>query len=431
VESVNILNFDELKKAEDALKHLSDLGDECSRIAIEIVSPGEILGEIDEEFSKATGIINKKDLTFLSVATGLLCAKWLIMGQVAPLDFDFKHDPKARKRLEDHKDGDKLAEKEKKKELKEWLKEAEKEGGSKNGYRTIEQIVFGSVPYDATSELPDKEAFAFNPNPDGMGAQTKHVFTMGHDPVLGWLFGPINIMTFSSTLKKGMFETYKVNEESFKYSSVSTFPAEMKIAFDSFREDNKRLPAAVFKQGLHLLSDKYCKIGLPIPFLSPETAWKLIQKGWNSVEAAAAIKKVLAKTAKNAAIIGAQFVISFLINEIIKAVHLMMYDEDKDGDIKLYQVRTRKILLTANCISSSSNVLFCAIFGAATKNPIAAAKRLDIGGFIETIHRLVVDTKFIKEIKREYIRENLERRILNTTGFDWWYVDEEGGIKYE
>jgi hypothetical protein len=109
----------------------------------------------------------------------------------------------------------------------------------------------------------------------------------------------------------------------------------------------------------------------------------------------------------------------------------MMYDEDKDGDINLYQVRTRKILLTANCISSSSNILFCAIFGVVTKNPLEAAKRLDIGGFIETIRRLVIDTKFIKEIKREYVKENLTEKILNTTDFDWWYVNEEGEIRYE
>ena len=76
----------------------------------------------------------------------------------------------------------------------------------------------------------------------------------------------------------------------------------------------------------------------------------------------------------------------------------MMYDEDLDGDFRLYQVRTSKILLTANCIASSSNVLFCAVFGAATKDPMNAAKRLDVGGFIETIHRLISHTKFINDV---------------------------------
>jgi hypothetical protein len=100
-----------------------------------------------------------------------------------------------------------------------------------------------------------------------------------------------------------------------------------------------------------------------------------------------------------------------MINEMIKAIHLMMYDEDKDGDVKLYQVRTRKILRAANCISTSSNVLYCTIFGVVTKDPMAAAKRLDIGGFIETIHRLVSDTKFIQEAKQEFVFGNFYKMI--------------------
>lgn len=87
--------------------------------------------------------------------------------------------------------------------------------------------------------------------------------------------------------------------------------------------------------------------------------------------------------------------------------------------------------MTANCISSASNVLACAIFGAVTKNPVEAAKRLDIGGFIETIRRLFVDTEFINEIKREYVQQAMRKRILNTTNFEWWYVTEKGEIRYE
>jgi hypothetical protein len=332
---------------------------------------------------------------FLFVAAGLLCAKWLVMGQAAPLDFDFKHDPNARERI-GHTDGDELAE-EKRKSDKKFGEMTNQHDISEDGYRTVNQIIFRPVPYDATQQT------ALNLVPDKLGGISKRAFSWGHDPIFGWLFGTVNIMTRSVTFKLPAFDTYKVSENGIKIkiNEPSTFPTEIYQAVMSLREDNKRLPAAVFKQGLHLLADKYTKVGLPIPFLSPDKALELMEKGWNSVEAAATVKKVLAKAAKNAAIIGTQFIISFLINEIIKAVHLMMYDENKDGDIKSYQVRTRKILLAANCISSSSNILFCAIFGAATKNPIVAAKRLDIGGFVETIRRLVVDTKFIKEIKRE------------------------------
>jgi hypothetical protein len=166
------------------------------------------------------------------------------------------------------------------------------------------------------------------------------------------------------------------------------------------------------RHGLHLASDKFCHTGLPISFLSAEKAQELIGKGWNSVEFSSAFKKVTKAVGKDVAIIGIQFAISLLINEIIKAIHLLMYNEEKDGDIRLYQVRTRKILTVSNCISSSSNILFSAGIAIATKNPLEGAKRLDIGGFIETVHRLVVDTKFINEIKREYIKENLRAKIF-------------------
>ena len=342
------------------------------------------------------------------------------MGQLTPLDFDFKHDPLERERV-DHKKGDDIAE-EAKGEDKKKILDKSGDDHSDGGYRTVSEIILGPVPYDTVSKMP-KAFHAFNKNPDSMGGVTKRVFTLGHDPILGWLFGPINIMTFSSTHKTPFLKTYTVDVNTFQMDKISTFPKEVGRAFHSFQEYNQRLPAAVFKQGMHFLSDKYTKIGLPIPFLSPEKAYELMQKGWNSVEAAEAIKKVLAKTAKNAAIIGAQFIISFLINEIIKAVHLMMYDEEKDGDINLYQVRTRRILRAANCISSSSNILCCAIFGALTNNPVEAAKRLDIGGFIETIRRLVIDTKFIKEIKMEFIKENLLSKITESD-FEWLYLEE-------
>jgi len=430
--------MDELRKKNDALlednlslaKHLSELGDESYRIGKEFGRIGEMLDEIDEEFSKKTGIINSKDLKCLFVATGLLCAKWIIMGQFVPLDFNFTHDPNERERI-DHDKGDDLAE-EKRKKDKKYGELKDENDMSEDSYRTVNQIIFRPVPYDAIQKI-DSPQFIKQLIPDNLSGKNHREYTLGHDPILGWLFGTINIMTRSITFKLPTLDTYKVTEKliKIKKDEPSIFPMEIYHAFRSFQEDDKRLPAAVFKQGLHLLSDKYTKTGLPIPFLSADEALELIKKGWNSVEAAKAIQKVLTKVAKNVAIIGAQFIVSLLINEIIKAVHLRMYDEKKDGDIKLYQVRTRKILLTANCISSTSNILYCAIFGAATKNPLEAAKRLDVGGVIETIRRLVVDTKFINEIKREYIRENLISRIYDESNFEWWYLNEKGEISYE
>ena len=56
-----------------------------------------IISDLDTEFYEKTGIFNSKDLSLLFVATGMLCAKWLIIKQVLPLDFDFKYEKKPKK----------------------------------------------------------------------------------------------------------------------------------------------------------------------------------------------------------------------------------------------------------------------------------------------------------------------------------------------
>ena len=425
-----------------ALSNMTSIADESLRVADVAHNAKNIIEDYDAKFESQTSL-STTDVAFMFTTIGLLCAKWFIMGQVAPLDFDFKHDPNERERI-DHEEGDKKAE-DKQKEAEDKEK-GNYDDKSERGFRTISQIFECPVPYDsmavekntlsgalgsfASMEPPrrfyvssDIHSFTMT---DGSNyplcGKNHRAYTLGHDPILGWIFGTVNIMSRRMTLKSPLLKTFSVKcdkGEGNKVSDYSDFCSELVESFQSFTENNRRLPVAVAKQGIHFLADKYSKTGLPIPFLSAEKAQELIEKGWNSVEAAAAIKKVLAKAAKNTAIIGLQFVISFLINEIIKAVHLLLYDKDRDGDIKLYQVRTRKILLTANCVASSSNVLYCALFGAVTKDPISAAKKLDIGGFIETIHRLVSDTKFINDVKLEFVIGNFYKLIQNNADEEW------------
>ncbi|MDR1320704.1 MAG: hypothetical protein LBK56_04670 [Gracilibacteraceae bacterium] len=401
----------------ETIKHLDKLGDECFRIGEHFGRAGEIMADLDAEFSKATGITYSKDLTFLFVAIGLLCAKWLIMGKIAPLDFDFKHEPSNESRIAD-KEGKSIEDKKSKEELDKIKKTIEKDKDiyTDEGYRTVFQILTRPVPYDA---FAPKE-FPIPGHLQQLSGLNHHAYTLGHDPILGYLFGPINIMTRTLTYKSPGLETFTVTEKGNRIYGRSSIGEAFFVAWKAFKADIKRLPAAVAREGIHLYSDKTGKTGLPIPFLSAEKAQELIEKGWNSDEAEKAIKKVTGALGKDFAIVGIQFAVSLLINEIIKAIHMLMYDEEKDGDIRLYQVRTRKILLTANCISSASNILVATGIAIAAKNPAEAAKRFDIGGFIATIHRLVSDTKFIREIKQEYLKERFAEKVLSTD-FNWLY----------
>lgn len=70
---------------------------------------------------------------------------------------------------------------------------------------------------------------------------------------------------------------------------------------------------------------------------------------------------------------------------------------------KLYEVRTRKIILLSNLLASSSNLLYVAL----AQDP----KKLDIGGMLITITRLFSDIRFISKIKQEYIESKINSQF--------------------
>lgn len=152
-------------------------------------------------------------------------------------------------------------------------------------------------------------------------------------------------------------------------------------------------------------SDVRSTQSLPIPFISlkdPELAKQLSDYGFD---------------AENIATVGKQATYSIMINSIIKMLHRLFYNQEKDINLDLYQVRTRKILLFSNLIATTSNVLIVAIgasIGAASSNPDLvknSLKKLDIGGFMVTMYRLVSDSNFILKIKQEFLENKLYEKI--------------------
>lgn len=72
-------------------------------------------------------------------------------------------------------------------------------------------------------------------------------------------------------------------------------------------------------------------------------------------------------------------------------------------DNKLYEVRTRKILLLSNLLASSSNLVYVAL--------THDAKKLDVGGILITITRLFSDVRFITKIKQEFIEDKINSKF--------------------
>ncbi len=87
-----------------------------------------------------------------------------------------------------------------------------------------------------------------------------------------------------------------------------------------------------------------------------------------------------------------------------------MYEETKYSSRDVYSVKTRKIIMYSNLIASSSNVIWVGMNMAVGNK--RAIRQLDIGGLIVTIHRLLTDKKFIRQVKEEFIFGSFNKMIM-------------------
>lgn len=394
------LNVDNREKSEllfDAAKIASNEITSDVERTVQLYNNAETeLDNIDTRFSQLTQL-DKTDIAMLMLATALQIGRWVIIGTV-----DIKVTEKIQNSRLEH-DDKKIKNKEK--QIRDKYKERHKNDKHvKSEHRDWFQLVMESVPYDATIGSPKLHI-----NMEGM---YHRIHTLGHDPILGWIFGVMNIL--SDTITLDTFQTFKVDMKSstrswqYPYSTISAF----EDAFDSISEDNKRLPAAVFAQALHLGSDYFTKLGLPVPLLEscPATrdlANKLYKEHYDSLM----LTKDLAK-------IGVQAILAAVINMLIVLIHGLFYDPAKYENRDLFEVKTRKILSYSNMIASSSNVITVAGMEVAayySANPELAKKGfayMDIGGYIVTMYRLITDAKFINRVKSEFLEREWYKAVM-------------------
>ena len=389
-----------LDAASDAtLRNMQKLADESKRVADVAAHAEEILQNLDEEFERQTSL-NSTDVKFLFFATALQVTRWFLLGLFNEWS-EQKLDDKINNRLEHDDKSIKDLERKKRNDYKrEHYDENNPEDKIKRSkkHRSFLEIVFDGVPYDVTKGSPK-----FNINMEG----AKHrLHTLGHDPVLGWIVGTLNILSDTITLdKKYQFRTFDIAYKPNKHWQKETniFSA-LSFAIDGVKEDRRRLPAAIFAQGLHLESDIYTKLGLPVPLLEAfdsELAGRLYDEGYDAL--------CFAKDLKNVAVVGAQAIFAILINMIISLVHGLYYDPAKYASRDIYEVKTRKILMYSNLIASTSNLIYVGV--RSYYGDERAAKSLDIGGIMVTIYRLINDTEFIQKVKEEFVFGGFYRMI--------------------
>ncbi|WP_027129430.1 hypothetical protein [Fusobacterium perfoetens] len=249
------------------------------------------------------------------------------------------------------------------------------------------EILLGSVPYDATKYLTTKEEFysQFEKFSHGISGANHRYTTLGHDPLLGWIFGTVNIIT--NTLTKNNFSLESYTIKNMKIERPILISEVFQNFFIQIREDKLLLPVAFLKQGLHFSSDAFTKMGLPVPILnniSPEFAGQLLGEEYR-IDFYSISRGVL---------------FSSLISSIITMLHNFYYNETIDNR-KIYEVRTKKIILYSNMISTTSNLIYTSI----TKN----FNKLDIGGFIVTLYKFYKSETFIRKLKEEYVNSKLDK----------------------
>lgn len=349
----------------------------------QILTPAEInsafreVAEINKEFSRQTGILNKTDLSFLAIATALQTAKSLIYpvisqkkGYGSAFDKNLRSDHKA-------------FEHQHKKSAKAFVENHQKR--NPNGYWI--NMVYQTVPYDAIKGSRDAMG-------KGLAGNDHRLRTLGHDPVLGWIFGFMNILTDTVTLNT--FDTYRVARNPLVVTPQIVSPVTL-IAetFEMIKGDKMNLPAAIFTEAIHLKSDIYSKCGLPVPVLSTFNESFATELYKNQYDALC--------FARDAKFIAGSAGISILFDIIIGLIHSLFFNPKKDRSKKFYEVRTRKILLISNTIASSSSIIAASI----TENP----KCLDIGGLLVTIAHLFTDLRFIAKVKQEFIENEMNKRL--------------------
>lgn len=358
------------------------VGDSASRV-------DEIVAQYAADFKAATKL-TKKDFTFLFTATALQVVRQYVFAKINQYRAgDRQTDQQAAKDAGAHDDP------------------YNRDTRNKGYYHTtIDEIIHNPVPFDTQN---GSGAFGVN-----LGAGKGHRFhTLGHDAMLGWIFGTANIATRTVTLSDfvssyhvqyGHYMTGTGNLSKSQNDYFSAHADTLKVLDYGLVENAKHLTngllaTALVAEGVHLKSDIDSRQSLGLPGLQavdPKLAEKLSDYGLNM---------------HNLKMFGEQAMWSVIINLLISMIHRLLYNEETDGDIELYKVRTRKIISYSNVIASASNIIYVAV--ASYLGDGNAINALDIGGLLVTIATVLRNGKVQRDIFEEFMANRWYNEIMS------------------
>jgi len=341
---------EEQNQFEQILCRGEQIAQESLRVAEVAHNAANILDDIDREFEAKTQL-NADDERFLWLAVALQVARQYLMPS----------------------DAFRMTAAENDKFIKKFIP------------KRYEEILTAPVPYDAIKRQDQGS------DSTGLSGNTHRYRTLGHDPILGWIFGTLNIIT--STLTRHDLVSYQVKD--MKIGGDIALERVINDGIRQISQDDKLLKVAVMRQAIHFGSDYFTKQGLPVPFIS-------------SIDNDIA-KEFISRQHIDMFSITRSYTAAVLINMIIEAIHGLFYNEGIYKSRKLFEVKTRKIIMYSNTIATCSNIISTAVsFAIGDKR---AFRKLDIGGFICTLQRIVNDIKFIGEVKREFLANEFAKEI--------------------
>lgn len=242
-----------------------------------------------------------------------------------------------------------------------------------------------TVPYDAITRS-ERFKDIYPGFSTGIAGNNHRYTTLGHDPIAGWVVGTANIATNTLTVNHiPDFPSYHILNQQFD-GKTNLFNI-MKWTWERLLENPALIGAAFLKQCVHYGTDIFTKQGLPVPclnILSPEAATFL---GGGRIDVYS---------------IGRGAILAILINKLVEMFHRLFFNPLLD-DKKIYEVRTRKIIMYSNTCSSVLNIAYTGL----TRD----LKRLDVGGLLVTLWRLFTDRKAIRKIEMEFINKTLDGEL--------------------
>lgn len=292
-------------------------------------------------------------------------------------------------------------------------------------YCSITNMISNPVPFDAM-EHNEK----INTGISGANHRAK---CLGHDPILGYIFGTANIMTSTLTVKEGLANVrtfhvktatieqtrfYKKTFETKNYHFQKDFidaKADTGLMFEHcwnrIKENPRKgmvaLLTALAKEHEHLRSDEKTKQSLPFPFLNltPEITQYLGEYGFDYLNF-----KTIAKQSSYSYFINLITEIlyyAYLIGKRTSLANSKELDKEKIQITNPEKVRLKKIINIANVIAVSTNL--STVFIGLLEGNLNLIRKFDIGGELVTLRSLVKSADFMIKVKEEYISENINK----------------------